>query len=456
MFCVVSKTLLRWADMTIGGIIADVFSAEERGLAMNLFAGAPFVGPTLGPIIGGFLGENEGWVWVQGFLAIFTGLIWIVEALVIPETYGPVLLRKRAARLSKITGAVYVSKLDAERPKVTTTEAFTTALGRPWLLLFAEPIVLLLSIYMAIVYGTLYLMFGAFPIVYEQNRGWSEGIAGLPFISVLVGMFIGLAYNMWDNKRYLLVSKKLHGFAPPEERLPPAMIGGLAVPIGLFWFAWTNQNSVPWIVSVIAAAPFGFGMVLVFLTIMSYLIDAYTIFAASALAANSIIRSVFGAVFPLFTTYMYNNIGIHWASCVPAFLALACVPFPFLFYRYGAAIRTRCKFAAEADAFMKALERKAVAADATAAVSQEVAALEQDGATDTSQGQAEISRIMSHISLTTTDTSVDVASGGEKAGLERTTTYQANPYDIDRVNTRSSAISGRSRSRSVKSLSRKK
>jgi Major Facilitator Superfamily len=431
----------------VGGIIADVFTAEERGFAMNLFAGAPFIGPSLGPIIGGFLGENAGWIWVEGLLAIFTGLIWMAEGLVIPETYGPVLLRKRAARLSKITGKVYVSKLDHETPKVKTTEAFTTALGRPWVLLFAEPIVLLLSIYMAIVYGTLYLLFGAFPIIYEQHRGWSEGVASLPFTSVLVGMLIGLGYNMWDNKRYLRISKQFHGFAPPEERLPPAMLGGIAIPIGLFWFAWTNSNSLPWIVSVIAAAPFGFGMVMVFQTILSYLIDAYTIFAASALAANSIIRSVFGAVFPLFTAYMYSNLGIHWASCVPAFLALACVPFPFLFYKYGAAIRQRCRFAAEADAFVKTLERKAVSKDANRAA-QEEAMLEQARETATFEDQASImSRISTETSITTTDT------GEEIPTLERVGTYQANPYDIDRVNTRRSSVI--SRPRSVRSLSKK-
>ena len=72
------------------------------------------------------------------------------------------------------------------------------------------------------------------------------------------------------------------------------------------------------------------------------------IFAASVLAANSILRSLFGAIFPLFTTYMYRDLGNHWASSVPAFLALACVPFPFLFYKYGARIRAKCEFAAEA------------------------------------------------------------------------------------------------------------
>lgn len=69
-------------------------------------------------------------------------------------------------------------------------------------------------------------------------------------------------------------------------------------------------------------------MILVFLGIMNYLIDSYTIYAASCLAANSVLRSMFGTIFPLFTTYMYQNLGIHWASSIPAFLALACVPMP--------------------------------------------------------------------------------------------------------------------------------
>lgn len=72
------------------------------------------------------------------------------------------------------------------------------------------------------------------------------------------------------------------------------------------------------------------------------------IFAASVLAATAVLRSLFGAVFPLFTPYMYRNLGIHWASSVPAFLALACLPFPFLFYKFGMRIRMSCKFAAEA------------------------------------------------------------------------------------------------------------
>ena len=341
-----------------GGVIADMFPARQRGLAMSVFAAAPFMGPTLGPIVGGFVGETIGWRWIQGLIAIFTGVLWIVGTLTIPETYAPVLLRKRAEALSAQTGQVYRSGLEIARgPPPSGTERFKVALSRPWILLFREPIVLLLSIYMAIIYGTLYMCFGAFPIVYAENRHWSQGISGLAFLGVAVGMIAAVIYTIPDNNRFIraedAAKAKGERAAPPEARLPPSMIGAICIPLGLFIFAWTNFPSIHWSVSIIFTAPFGFGMVLVFLSIMNYLIDAYTIYAASVLAANSVLRSLFGAIFPLFTTYMYDGLGIHWASSIPAFLALACVPFPFLFYRYGPKIRLSCKYSREADEAMQ-------------------------------------------------------------------------------------------------------
>ncbi|THW34771.1 synaptic vesicle transporter [Aureobasidium pullulans] len=312
-----------------GGIIADMFDADQRGLAMTFFASAPFLGPVIGPIVGGFAGETIGWRWVEGIMAIFTGILWIAGSLLIPETYAPVLLRKRARALEKANpGKIYKTRAEIASGPVQFVSVFSTALIRPWKLLFGEPIVLMLSIYMAIIYGTLYLLFAAFPIVYQQKRGWSPGIGGLAFLGVAVGMLFAIVYCLWDNKRYKRVAAANNGNAPPEARLPMSMVGACALPIGLFWFAWTNSPSVHWMASIAAGAPFGFGMILVFLGVMNYLIDAYTIYAASALAANSVLRSLFGMAFPLFTSYMYANLGIHWASCIPAFLALMCLPMP--------------------------------------------------------------------------------------------------------------------------------
>ncbi|KAI4255506.1 MAG: hypothetical protein LQ352_002536 [Teloschistes flavicans] len=296
-------------------------------------------------------------------MAIFTGFLWILGTLTIPETYAPLLLRKRAAKLSRETGKIYQSKVEVGKPKPSLTKSFKTALSRPWVLLFLEPIVLLLSVYMAIIYGTLYMLFSAFPIVYQENRHWSQGIGSLPFLSVLIGMFAAVIYTIPDNNRYrraetVAISKGAHG-APPEARLPPCMVGSVCLPVGLFVFAWTNYPRIHWIVSIMFTAPFGFGMVLLFLSVMNYLIDAYTVYAASVLAANTLLRSVFGAVFPLFTAYMYDGLGIHWASSVPAFLALVCVPFPFLFFRYGEGIRMKCRYAREAAEVLEKLQQAA-------------------------------------------------------------------------------------------------
>ncbi|KAF2164273.1 hypothetical protein M409DRAFT_67840 [Zasmidium cellare ATCC 36951] len=355
-----------------GGVIADMFPAKQRGFAIAVFSAAPALGPIFGPIVGGFVGESIGWRWIQGIMAIFTGALWIIGSVCCPETYAPALLRQRAKKLSKITGRVYRSEVDVQQGN-TFEETFKIALSRPLTLLLLEPIVLLLSTYHAVIYGTLYLCFGAFPIVYQEGRGWSPGVGGLAFLGVAVGTILAVLTAVWEDRRYARVSDRHDGFAPPETRLPVCMVGAVAIPIGLFWFAWTNYPSINFMVSIIAGAPFGYGLSLfppppptpkmsvcyIWLGIMNYLVDSYTIYAASALAANTVMRSTLGAVFPLFTSQMYAALGIHWASSIPAFLSLACVPLPFLFYRYGPAIRARCKYAAESNDFLEEVQNKA-------------------------------------------------------------------------------------------------
>ncbi|CAF1642324.1 unnamed protein product [Adineta ricciae] len=314
-----------------GGTIADIFSAKQRGLAMTIFAAAPFMG--------GFTGDGAGWRWVEGVMAIFTGFIFITGTISYPETYAPVLLRKRAERLSKATGLVYRSKFEEKR-QVNIIRLLKTCLSRPWLFLIREPIVFLLSLYMAIIYGVLYMLFGAFPIVYEEGRGWSTGIGGLAFLGIAVGFVIAVLINTLGDP------------VPPELRLPPAIVGAFALPIGLFWFAWTNYPSIHFIVPILSGVPFGFGMLLVFLALMNYLVDTYLIYAASVLAANSVLRSIFGAVFPLFTTQMFHNLGTHWATMVPAFLATICLRMPYIFWKYGSIIRSWSKYSSEATAFV--------------------------------------------------------------------------------------------------------
>ncbi|RHZ64935.1 uncharacterized protein CDV56_108231 [Aspergillus thermomutatus] len=287
--------------------------------ASQILATAPFMGPILGPIIGGFVTITVGWRWVQGVCCIFIGVVWIIGIVLLPETYGPVLLRRRARHLSRRTGRRYISVLEKSQAGVRVQELFAKTVKRP------------------------------------NTGGWNPGVGSLPFLGLAVGMLLGLVYTIVDDKRRY---QKLGYKATPESRLPPAMVGAVALPVGMFAFAWTNSPSIHWSASVILSAPFGFGTVLVFIAILVYLLDAYTIYAASVLAASAMLRAFVGAAFPLFTTAMFNNLGIHWASSIPAFLTVACLPFPFVMYRFGAKVRMKCKYAHEAALLMAHMQAK--------------------------------------------------------------------------------------------------
>jgi hypothetical protein len=240
-------------------------------------------------------------------------------------------------------------------------------------------------------------------------------------------MFAAIGFSLYSHKWYLAAAAKNGGFAPPEARLIIGMVGSVALPIGMFWFAWTNGPSVHWISPVMAGAPFGFGLTLVFLSVTSYLIDAYVIYAASVLAANTVLRSLFGAAFPLFTRIMYERLGIHWASSIPAFLALLCVPLPFFFYKFGARIRARCTYAAAAEKAMLAFHAQAAATTTTTETSRG-SSLGSEDEIDVEKAQARQSVQLARAK--TNDTTRDVAA-----------VYEASPYDIDRVNTKNS-VSG--------------
>lgn len=196
--------------------------------------------------------------------------------LVTTETYAPVILRSRAKTLSRTTGKVYVSRLDAGQPPKTISEELLVSFTRPWVLLL-EPIVSLTALYISIIYATLYMFFAAIPIVFEGTRGWSQGIAGLPFVGVTIGILLAVMACGVDNKSYVRMSVAAAAAGRPveaEARLRNAMIGSIILPIGLFLFAWTTYPSVLWIAPVLGATIFSCGLVMVFISLISYLVDS--------------------------------------------------------------------------------------------------------------------------------------------------------------------------------------
>ena len=332
-----------------GGIIGDIFTPTQRGVPISLLISTVFVGPSFAPAICGYVAEFAGWQWSFSVQALFA-LVALVICIPVPETYAPVLLAWKANELSKQDPHhVYRNKQQIQQANSGESwkQRLWFSLSRPWRLLLLEPIVTLMSIWIAVVYGTLYLCFEAFPYYFEGELGWSEGTGGLSIFGVGVGMLGGMFLNIiYFDKRYISVAHRYAAMkrrTPPEARLPMACVGGVLCPVALLALAWTAYPSIHWIVPIICAAPFGTGMVLIFLAIQSYLIDVYPIFAASALAANSLMRSLFGFSFPLFANVMYQNLHMHWATTIVAFMSLICMPIPFAFYKYGAAIRAKSK-----------------------------------------------------------------------------------------------------------------
>lgn len=333
------------APMTlVGGTLADLWRNEERGVPMAAFSAAPFIGPAIGPLIGGYLSDATSWRWLYWIQLIFAFVVWVLITFTVPETYAPTILARRAKKLRKETGSnEHVTEQDLDKRPLT--ERLTIFLIRPLQLLFGELIVFLISLYMSVLYGLLYMFFVAFPIIYQEGKGWSAGSTGLMFIPLALGVIASAVASPLVNKHYLKVCQRFNGNPPPEYRLIPMMCSCWFIPLGLIIFAWTTYPSLHWFGPCFGGFWVGFGFIFLYNAANNYLVDSYQHQAASALAAKTFIRSFWGAAVVLFTEQMYATCGYQWASMILFFMALACCGIPFLFWKYGAKIRARSKYA---------------------------------------------------------------------------------------------------------------
>ncbi|KAL0094187.1 major facilitator superfamily domain-containing protein [Phycomyces blakesleeanus] len=334
------------AGLTIaGGSISDLFHARERGNAIAYFAAAPYAGPVLGPIVGGWISVGtQSWRWIYWVNMMLAGVLWVLICLM-PETYHPVLLARRAKRLRQETGDPSYVTVEEEFP-TPLSELLRSNLIRPFEMIVTEPILLLMSMYISIIYALLYAFFFAYPIIFADIHHMNDGEVGVTFCGVLVGTFLALLVTPWLERVYQRSGEKNPTGEPtPENRLPGMMLAAPFIPVSLFIFGWTSFSWVHWFGPVSSGIPFGFGMVLVYYSANNYIIDCFPRYVTSALAAKTLVRSGTGAAFPLFIIQMYHGMGNQWASTLLAFISLAIVPIPYAFYFYGARIRARSKTA---------------------------------------------------------------------------------------------------------------
>ncbi|CAE6446657.1 unnamed protein product [Rhizoctonia solani] len=330
-----------------GAIIADIWDADTRGKALAIFTLAPFAGPALGPTVAGYMSvAGVSWRWLFGVLAIFAGVCTIVLAFTLPETYAPIILKKRAEKLRKSTGDErYFSAI--EKQNLHWAKRVENILGRPFIMFFQEPMLFSVTLYMSFIYGCVYLLFAAYPIVFTQGHHLNAGASGLMFLPLFGGGIAGVVvYLVFYNPIY---TKLIQQFAPrpvpPEYRLDMALLAAPLYAASFFWFGWTSYPSISYFAPAFSGALSGFSIVLLFLSLFNYIIDAYLMYAASALAISTVVRSAFGAGFPLFATNMYEELNPRVASSILGAIAAAMIPIPFVLKKYGEQVRRKSKYA---------------------------------------------------------------------------------------------------------------
>ncbi|KAF7585396.1 hypothetical protein BBP40_011027 [Aspergillus hancockii] len=332
------------SPVTLGaGSVADMFARQERGVAMSVYGLGPLLGPVIGPIAGGYLSQAQGWRWVFWLLAIVSGIAVILVSVTLSESYEPVLLQRRANQVRKESGNPQI--ISGQALRLDSRQLFVQAITRPTKLLFLTPSVALFSLYTGVVFGYLYLLFTTVTEVYETTYQFSQGATGLVYIGIGVGALIGIScFGALSDKIQDGLMARNNGQAEPEFRLPPLIPGSFLIPIGLFWYGWSAEMRIHWIMPIIGLGWVGYGMIATLMPIQAYLVDAFGEYAASAVAANTVVRSIVGAFLPLAGPSMYASLGLGWGNTLLGFIALCLLPVPVVFYFYGKRIRMNSRY----------------------------------------------------------------------------------------------------------------
>lgn len=326
---------------------ADLFGNETRGKAISIFSMTVFCMPIIAPVAGAFIVNSYlGWRWTEYITGIMGSAGLVLITLFYEETHHPIILVQKARELKQRTGN-WLIHAPHDEFTLSIKDIVEKNLTRPLYMLVSEPIIFLISLYNAFIYGILYLLLSAYPIIFAEGYRMHGGVAELPYLALALGMMFGGTTCWFAEGKYQISLKNNNGKPVPEARLFPMFAGCIAFPVGIMWFTWTGNyhKTVHWMAPTAAGVFTGFGLITIFNSSMNYIIDSYLVFAASAMAANAFLRASFACAFPLFAVAMFHNMGTNWAGLLIACIGFVLIPVPFLFYRFGKKIRTKSKYA---------------------------------------------------------------------------------------------------------------
>lgn len=367
----------------VGGVVSDLYHAKDRNTPMALFSGAALFGTGLGPLVSGFIAQNASWRWVFWLQAITCGILVAAVALFFKETRGSILLSRKARALNQWIEACeeagYVGfdmlvspgsektqpqrirwKVTSDEERTSLSKMIGISVYRPFHLLSTEPVVFFFSLWVSFAWAILYLTFSSIPIVFQRSYHFNVQQCGAVFSAMSVGSTLSTFLSIYqDGWLYNYVNrspkslKEQSGFikridlTSPEARLYFACIESTLLPVGLFWFGWTQFPSVPWIVPTLSVACSTMGIFSVYLATFNYFADVYHRYASSALAAQSFCRNVMGGIFPLVTAALFNNLTFQGAASLLGGIGALLTAVPWVLVLYGPKIRARSQFASE-------------------------------------------------------------------------------------------------------------
>lgn len=338
-----------------GGSIADMWDSLDKTWSFPLYTGLSFGGPMLGAVMGAYIGPSSAvsWRWAEWVILLFSGLILLLVLLLMPETYGPLLLQWKASHLRRVTGDLrYLS--EHEIVDATLLSRLGTSMTRPFFMI-TEPIIAAKTLYLSVLYIVLFTFFVGWPYIFEKTYGIGQGISNIIFISmfigsVSVGALVPFIYRKTkrsiENSTGHSVSGSNAGKFSPEIRLLYAMLGpAVSIPVSLFWMGWTDFPHVSIWSPILAAALFGFGITGIFLSTYMYIIDSYEVYSASALTFVSLARYLIAGGMTIVGVPFYNNMGTHWTLTIMGCISVVMAPIPYILYFYGHRLRGKSKFA---------------------------------------------------------------------------------------------------------------
>ena len=328
-------------------IVGDVFASEERGSAMSLIMIAPLLGGAIGPAISGAVAESVGWRAVLWGSVLLAGICEVLFLTCFREPYKVVILRRRAERLRRETGNPLLRTIfDIEGDQTSGTRKMWISIMRPAVVFLASPVLQAVSLFGAVTFTTFYIMSTSLPDILLDIYGLSQAQTGAAFITFSLGSVVSVTIcNTCLDKIYIYLRKRSKdGQGQPEFRLPLVIVGSLTLPFVIALYGWIAQRRAPLSVMLIVVAVMGNTLLLGFLPLLAYVVDATGIYSASAMTAVIVTRCLMGTFLPLTTGPLVAKFGYGWGFTILGAIALGLAPIPIAVFGYGERWRQRSEY----------------------------------------------------------------------------------------------------------------